>query len=297
MARVLRGKKGVVVLLVTDNDTTESIIFQLVELCGIDVKKGLKIKLKDFGPVLLKAAELRQGRPITIVFEVEGSSASVEILNLIKNFAKYLAVSASVIIVLSEANEGLVFGDDERQEIIWVEDMDTEEAKEYARKLHPDVSDADLNLLFDKVGKLPLDILNSMTALKEGIPVAQIIEDAVLAANTDLVDFTIKPILTALKATPDGVNISAFDGVKYEGVNLGKAKQVAVAMKETNCLIYHMPSKQYRLASRAHRTALMQYKVPNNFYLFLFSLGGIFSSPVKNVNPPGEVDSPPVVVK
>ena len=64
-----------------------------------------------------------------------------------------------------------------------------------------------------------------------------------------------------------------------------------------------MPSKQYRLASRAHRTALMQYKgpvknvnppVPNNFYLFLFSL---FSSPVKNVNPPVEVDSPPVVVK
>ena len=69
---------------------------------------------------------------------------------------------------------------------------------------------------------------------------------------------------------------------------------VAVAMKKKNCIVYHMPSKQYRLASRAHRTALMQYKVPNNFYLFLFSL---FSSPVKNVNPPVEVDSPPVVVK
>jgi hypothetical protein len=58
-----------------------------------------------------------------------------------------------------------------------------------------------------------------------------------------------------------------------------------------------MPSKEYRLASRAHRTALMQYKVPNNFYLFLLSLGGIFSSPVKSVNPPVEVVSPPVAVK
>ena len=48
---------------------------------------------------------------------------------------------------------------------------------------------------------------------------------------------------------------------------------VAVAMKETNCLVYHMPSKQYRLATRAHRTALMQY------------------------NPPVEVVSPPVVLK
>ena len=50
--------------------------------------------------------------------------------------------------------------------------MDTEEAKQYARKVHPDVSDADLNLLFDKVGKLPYKILLSMKALKEGILVA-----------------------------------------------------------------------------------------------------------------------------
>jgi hypothetical protein len=273
VARVLREKKGVVALLVSDNDTPESLIFQLVELCGIDVKKGLNIKLKDFGPVLLKAAEISQGRPITIVFEVERSTASVAILNLIKNFAKYLAVYASVIIVLSEANAGLVFGDDERQKILWVDEMDTEEAKEYARKLHPGVSDADLELLFDKVGKLPLKILNSMTALKEGIPVAQIIEDAVLAAKADLVAFKLKPILAALKATPDGVDVSEFDGVIYKGTDLAEPMEVAVFMKKKNCLVYHMPSQQYRLASRAHRTALMQY------------------------NPPVEAGCPPVVVK
>ena len=273
VARVLRETKGVVALLVSDKDTAESLILKLVKKCGIEVKQGLDIDLEEFGPVLLKATEIRKGRPITIVFEVERTSASVAILNLIKNFAKYLAVYASVIIVLSEANAGLVFGDDKRQEIIWVGEMSTEEAKEYARKLHPGVSDADLELLFDKVGKLPLKILNSMTALKEGIPVAQIIEDAVLAAKADLVAFTLKPILAALKATPDGVDVSAFDGVEQKGVNLAQPKQVAVAMKETNCLVYHMPSKEYRLASRAHRTALMQY------------------------NPPVEVVIPPVVVK
>ena len=176
--------------------------------------------------------------------------------------------------MLSEANAGLVFQNDrERQKIVWMDEMDTEEAKQYARKVHPDVSDADLNLLIDKVGKLPYDILNSMKALKEGIPVAQIIDQAVLAAKADLVAFTHKPILAALKASPDGVDVSAFAGVKYKGVNLAEPMDMAVAMKVTNCLVYHIPSYRYRLATRAHRTALMQY------------------------NPPIEVVSPPVVVK
>jgi hypothetical protein len=224
----------------------------------------LDIDLEDFGPVLLKAAEIRKGRPITIVFEVERTTASVAILNLIKNFAKYLAVYASVIIVLSEANAGLVFGDDERQEIVWVDEMDTEEAKEYARKLHPGVADADLELLFDKVGKLPLKILNSMKALKKGIPAAQIIKDAVLAAKADLVAFKLEPILAALKACPDGVDVCEFNGVEYKGIDLGEPMEVAVFMKKKNCIVYHMPSKEYRLASRAHRTALMLYNPPKS---------------------------------
>ena len=123
-----------------------------------------------------------------------------------------------------------MFGYDKRQKIVWVGEMSTKESEEYARKLYPVVSDADLELLFDKVGKLPLDILNSMRALKKGIPVAQIIEDAVLAAETDLAAFALKPILAALKASPDGVDARAFNGVKYEGVNLAQPKQVAVAM-------------------------------------------------------------------
>jgi hypothetical protein len=263
---VLNGKKGVVALLISDTITPESVILTLVELCGIDVKGGVSIRLNEFGPVLLKAAEMRKGFPITIVFEVEGTSTSLDVLLLIKTFAKYFAVYASVIIVLSEANAGLAFGDDKRHKIVWVDEMRAEEAEEYARKLHPAVSGAELKLIFDKVGKLPLDILRSMTALKEGISAAQIIEEAVAAAYADLVAFTLKPILTALKAAPDGVHIRAFDGVKYEGVNLAQPKDVAVAMKMKNRIVYHMPSRQYRLVSRAHRTALMQYKPPRGMF-------------------------------
>jgi hypothetical protein len=273
VARVFRGKKGVVALSISDADTSASIILKLLTLCGIEVTHGLNIELIEFGPVLLKAAEKRNGLPITFVFEVERSSTSLEILLLIKSFAKLLARKANVIIVLSEANAGLAFGDDERQQVIWVDEMKLKEAEDFARNLHPGVPDADLELLFDKVGKLPLKIELSIAALKDGIPVALIIERAVDAAEKDLFAFTHKSILTALKASLDGVHIRAFDGVKYEGVNLAQPKDVAVAMKKTNAIVYHIPSGEYRLASRAHRTALMQY------------------------NPPVEVVSPPVVVK
>ena len=88
VARVLHAKKGMLALLVSDNDTPESLILKLIKQCGIDVRQGLKIGLQDFGPVLLKAAEIREGRPITIVFEVERTSTSLAVLLLIKNFAK-----------------------------------------------------------------------------------------------------------------------------------------------------------------------------------------------------------------
>jgi hypothetical protein len=136
VARVLSGKKGVVALLISDIDTPESDILRLVKLCGIGVKGGVSIGLDEFGPVLLKADEMRKDLPITIVFEVERTSTSLAVLLLIKNFAKYFAVYASVIIVLSEANAGLAFGDDERHKIFWVDEMRAEEAEEYAKKLH-----------------------------------------------------------------------------------------------------------------------------------------------------------------
>ena len=294
VARALHGKKGVVALLVSDTDTPESIILQLVNQCGIGAKQGLRIHLDELGVILLKAAEIREGRPITIVFQVERSSTSLPLLLLIKNLTKYFAVYASVIIVVPEANAGLAFQNDPRQQIVWVDEMDIEEAEKFARKLHPGVSDADLKLLFDKVGKLPSNILLSMTDLKEGIPAAQIVEEAVAAAEKDLVAFTLEPILTALKATPDGVNVSAFNGVYYEGVYLAEPKDVAVAMKETNSVVYHMPSYEYRPASRAHRTALMRCNSPVVFRGFWRFWGKTTN---KGNHPPVEGASPPVVVK
>lgn len=43
VAHVLSGKKGVVALLTSDTDTSESVVLRLVKLCGIDVKGGMSI--------------------------------------------------------------------------------------------------------------------------------------------------------------------------------------------------------------------------------------------------------------
>jgi hypothetical protein len=51
----------------------------------------------------------------------------------------------------------------------------------------------------------------------------------------------------ALKATPDGVHIRAFNGVKYEGINLAQPKQVAVAMKEVNCKLFSISYHAFQI--------------------------------------------------
>ena len=102
-------------------------------------------------PVLAKAAKVGDSRRITIVFEVGRGTSSEGVLYMVKSAAKKLTVAANVIVVLSEANAGLIFGDDRRQKFIWVDGMTHEEATTYAKKMFPAVADHDLELFFDKV--------------------------------------------------------------------------------------------------------------------------------------------------
>ena len=99
------------------------------------------------------------------------------------------------------------------------------------------------------------DFTNS---LENGESAADYIEEALCAAKRDLSIFAHKPILEALKLSPDGVSTDRFSDIKNEGVNLAEPKQVALAMKERQAIIYHHPSGEYRMASRAHRTVLIE---------------------------------------
>ena len=108
------------------------------------------------------------------------------------------------------------------------------------------------------MGTVPLKIRTFAEALKSGKTAEDFVEAALCAAKRDLAGFTHKPILKALKASPDGVSTDLFEGVKHEGVNLAEPTEVAVAMKRRNAIVYHLPSGEYRLATRAHRTALLE---------------------------------------
>ncbi len=108
------------------------------------------------------------------------------------------------------------------------------------------------------MGTLPSDIRVFAVALGSGDTAADYIEAALCRADDDLCSFAHPQILEELKKSPDGVRRKQFKGVEHKGVNLAEPKEVAVAMKKRNAIVYHLPSGEYRLASRAHRTALLE---------------------------------------
>jgi hypothetical protein len=262
VARVFGGKKGVIFIKISHLDSSSSFLAKLMATCGKIVEERLPLGVEVLIPVIKEAAKRNGGVPVTVILEVERDSSSQDALASVKCIAKKLAVAANVIVILSEANAGLAFGDDKRQQFIWVDELLSEEAERYARKINPNVSMADLELVFENVGKLPLDIGLSMDALADGSKsAAEIVDWAVGAALDDLNSFPHQQIIAALKAFPDGVRASKFKGVENKGVSLAIPKDVAVAMKKVGAIVYHLPSREYRLATRAHRAAMLLYEL------------------------------------
>ena len=96
------------------------------------------------------------------------------------------------------------------------------------------------------------------TALENGDNADAYIEATLRSAKRDVLRFRHQPILEALKSSPDGVSRNQFQGVEHEGANLAQPKDVAVAMEKQTAIVFHQPSREYRLVSRAHRTALLE---------------------------------------
>ena len=307
--QMLNGKSGVLFVDVTEADSGKTILDKLLDTTREPVE-GVKPGIGVLSPFFLAAAETADGRRITVVLEVERGTDSDAVLYMVKSSAKKLACFANVIVVLSEANAALMFGEDRRQSFIWMDGMTNDEATEYAQKVFPAAPGHDLNLYFDKVGiipyipfesphanhtphnahltsvscaldfsalqvsTLPLEIRVFAEALNKKVPAGDYIEAALCAAERDLARFTHQPILKALKSSPDGVSTAKFQGVKHEGVHLAEPKEVAVAMKKSNAIVYHIPSGEYRLTSRAHRTALLERYKPRTIWNFLRSIFG-----------------------
>ena len=268
VANVFNNMKGVVNVCVSQVDTTKS-LFSTLARCVIrkevvfrDTKLDAQFDLEILFPILITVAkQQRDNLPITVVFEVDGGSPQTEI-DWVQLAAKQLAHSCNVIVVMSAADAAATFRGDGRQQFIWVDEMTHEEATTYARKLHPTVAEDDLTLLFDKVGTLPLNVGKGVLALKRGVPADEIVLQAVTSAEADIDAFTHQTIIGALKWKNDldGVSVREFWRFRNdkEVMNYVEPRAVAVAMKMRNAVVYDPLSCEYRLASRAHRTALLK---------------------------------------
>ena len=145
VAHVLNKKPGVLCLRVSHADTLSSLLRKLLLTSGENCEKDIDVLDIDIlYPVLKKAAKEMGGRRVTVVIEIERWTESDSVLYMVKSSAKKLAVASNVIIILSDANDGLMFGDCLRQKFIWVDGMTDEEATAYAKKEFPAISDSEL---------------------------------------------------------------------------------------------------------------------------------------------------------
>ena len=260
VARVLSDKTGVAKIIISQGDTTSSILAKISKVCGQTFIGSPD--LDDLTAVLKEASKHRKGHPVTVVFEIDRGCSSPEVLSLVKHVAKHFALNANVLIVLSEANAVLGFGDDQRQKFIWVDEMSRVEAETFVKKRVPDMSSEDFTRFVDNIGTLPLSLTLLCDALLAGQKMDDHIRSVLAWADADLVAFLHKPILAALKKSPEGVSVKLFDGVKHEGVPLSSPKLVAPAMKITNAIVYDFVAREYKLFSKAHQTALKTYDPP-----------------------------------
>jgi hypothetical protein len=208
----------------------------------------------------MQAAKQKRN-PIVVIFDDERLNTADNALSSIKHFAKMIAPTANVLIVLSEANAVLEFGGDSRQKFIWVDEMTEEEATINSKKIG--INEKYLGTLFSTLGRHPLTLRNCRDALDvedSDKSFNDFVNEELSMAENDLAAFQHKEILVALKDKPQGVRSGTFKDIKNEGILLSEPKDVAIAMIKRNCIMYHFPSGEYRLASQAHKTALKSYE-------------------------------------
>jgi hypothetical protein len=99
------------------------------------------------------------------------------------------------------------------------------------------------------VGSVPLQY-----SLKE------FVDSVIGQAERDLLAFPHQDILKALKSHPEGIPPAYFKKQKSKGVDLSNPKDVGVALKRSNALVYRIDRGLYCLMSTAHKTALKSYE-------------------------------------
>jgi energy-coupling factor transporter ATP-binding protein EcfA2 len=272
---VAKDREATIQVTVTTASKQEDILSAL--------SKKLLGKVTLQSPVLdvdtfVRAVDNCENTPL-IVFDVETSDTKDRrvLLGAVRGVCKALAHKCICWIVLSEANAVLTFGmDSYREKFIYVGEMNKEEARKFVNKelnLPVDgkkmltaadnelieIDDKDFEYVYNTIGGTPAMLILLAEALKAKTSVQDFVASQVATATQDLVAFTHKPILKALKKKPDGVSPEFFKNQVHEGVDLSVPADVGLAMKKSNAIVYRQELNEYQLMSTAHRTALKAY--------------------------------------
>jgi hypothetical protein len=90
-------------------------------------------------------------------------------------------------------------------------------------------------------------------------PVKDYVDHVLIDARRNLGSFKLKPILTALKEHPDGVDSLYFENMKYEGIDMSDLSDVDPFIKKSEAIVYRIENGKYQMISTAHKTALKTY--------------------------------------
>jgi hypothetical protein len=253
------GKKGVVKVIISSVFQKSGILQVLsTELLGEGSPAITEKKMVD----ALCDAKV-DGRLPTLIFEIERgkSDEQTACISNVRSLCKQFAVCSNCIIILSETNAVLVFGQDkDREEIILVPDLTQGEALDFVRtRKGVDVNEKEMMRLFDNVGTTASTL---ECFLNEPMSVDEFIADRMRDARQSLVAFPFQPILKALKEHPEGVPPGFFKKEKCEGVDMSVPVAVGAGMKtaQTNVVFFDMKKRVYKLNSRALEVALRSYE-------------------------------------
>jgi len=255
----LKGMKGVTMVKLTNQSDTASVLAELTE-CVTGVSSPSAFDRKKIYAALSKVS-LPNGRKPTIVFEVQRKKTTEDLVGIVQSIGKDLSPVARIIIVLSEANSVLVFGDDDREDFLHVADLTKDEADNLISRTvkGKTVSVDQREFLYDNIGR-SVGILTKFC--ESELDAEAFVARKLRSATEKLVAFRLKPILRALKEHPEGVSPKYFDNSKFEGIDMSDPQNVGLEMKVHNAIKYDMSKKVYLPLSRAHEVALRTYEPP-----------------------------------
>jgi hypothetical protein len=182
-------------------------------------------------------------------------------IKAIRGVAKDLSAACNFLIILSEANAVLEFGNDrDREDFIYVGELTEPEAREYISKLKMELSEKDIKHVMDNVGTNPATIRSMREWVCEGRSIQDFVVEKLADAKVNLVAFPHKAILKALNEHPEGVSPEYFNNMKNEGIDLSNPVAVGNEMKLSNAIMYRIKERKYMIISSCHQTALKTYK-------------------------------------